>query len=373
MIDTEAEQARLHRAAAGLRQRGTLASFETGTVGGTGDVGLRAAIDEHYRTRRALMRRLRDEYASVTLPDRFDVVDRCHSSPGVHLVATRAATAGPRLPDAADARQALRGCLETVLGVGPVTACRLRAGGLTSVEDLLGLAPYREGAAEVLAEWDLPDLASICARLTRRMGERGHLLSALVCAMVRLEDIAFLDLETMGLWNNVVFLAGVGQVSDGAVRVEQYLAPSHADEPAVIAAALRRLSTAKVVVTYNGRTADLPWLMSRALYYGLGPVPSLVHVDLMYGTRRRYLRDEERLPNARLPVVSDEILRLERPRSDVPGWLIPDVYANYCRAPDRREGMLVPVLEHNRADLEALVRLLEVLCEQARSRHEAPV
>jgi uncharacterized protein YprB with RNaseH-like and TPR domain len=169
----------------------------------------------------------------------------------------------------------------------------------------------------------------------------------------------------MGLWNNTVFLAGVGRIRDGRLHVLQYLAPGHADEPAVVRSALAQLADARVVVTFNGRSADLPWLAGRAFYYGLGPVPAPAHVDLLYGTRRRYQRDEERLERVRLPDVSGELLQLERPETDVPSWMVPEVYDHYTRAPGEREGLLLPILEHNRADLEALVHLLELLCREA--------
>jgi uncharacterized protein YprB with RNaseH-like and TPR domain len=246
-----------------------------------------------------------------------------------------------------------------------VAARRLRAAGCASVRDLLQIGAYRQDAAAIVGEWERGDLRATCARLTRRLGGRGHLLSALLCSSVALEDVAFLDLETMGLWNNTVFLAGVGRIEDGRLHVHQYLAPGHADEPAVVGSALAHLAEARVVVTFNGRSADLPWLAGRAFYYGLGPVPAPAHVDLLYGTRRRYQRDEERLDRVRLPDVSGELLRLQRPATDVPSWMVPEVYDHYTRAPADREGMLLPILEHNRADLEALVHLLELLCREA--------
>ena len=271
----------------------------------------------------------------------------------------------PLLPHADQAGEAVLGCLELVAGVGPVTAARLREAGVTNVRDLLRHPSLCDDARRVVDEWERADLPAVCTRLTRRLGGRGHLISALVCSTVPIEDVAFLDLETMGLWNNTVFLAGVGRVAGGALHVRQYLAPGHADEPAVVKQALAELAAAKIVVTFNGRSADLPWLAGRAFYYGLGPVPPVAHVDLLHGTRRRYVRDEARLQSARLPEVSDELLQLARPCEDVPSWIVPEIYDHYTRAPEKREGMLVPLLAHNRADLRALVSLLELLCREA--------
>jgi len=310
-----------------------------------------------------LVGNLAHELADVRLDERYPGLRRAAATPGVHRI-THPATrlVGLPLPPPEVARELLLGSLEVVHGVGPVTAARLRAEGVTSVGDLLDHPVLQIGARTVLAEWEHRDLGAISARLTRRLGERGHLRAALVCAMVGIEKVAFFDLETMGLSGNALFLAGVGRVRGRDLVVEQLLAPSIGDEVAVVAAALEALADAEVVVTFNGRTADLPWLVARAFYYDLGPVPPLVHVDLVYGTRRRFVRDEGRLADARLATVSEEVLGLPRPPGDLPSWLVPHLYEAYATAPTEREGFLVPILEHNRSDVHALAVLLERLC-----------
>jgi uncharacterized protein YprB with RNaseH-like and TPR domain len=255
--------------------------------------------------------------------------------------------------------------LDLVWGVGQATASRLRQAGMTTVEDLLHLFEYRDRAAEVIAEWDLGRLPSLCTRLTRRLGGVGHLLSALVCSQVELERVVFFDLETLGLWNNPIFLAGVGRFRDGAFEVNQFLAPGYAHEPGVLARASAELEGAQVVVTFNGRTADMPWLVNRVFYHGLPAVPELAHVDLIHGVRRRFRIDEDFLPDARLPTVQRHLLAHDRPVFDVPSWLIPTLYQEYAKRGARSEGLLVPVVDHNCSDLEALAVLLEVLCREA--------
>ena len=331
----------------GVLRTGRHPSATPGTVGGTVDVG-----DLH----RA--------FYQVRLADRYDLATELHGGSRAHVVTHRVGRAGPRLPDSGEARRVLLGHLEVVFGIGPATAARLRRDGVTSIARLPAVVRHQAAAAEVLAEWDEGDLDAISARLTRRLGGRGHLLSALTCSLVAPEEVVYFDLETMGLWNNVAFLAGIGRVVDDGFVVRQFLAPGFADEPAVISLALRELARAKVVVTFNGRTADLPWLANRAFYHGLGPVPALVHVDLLYGTRRRFLHDQPLLQDVRLPTVAEHLLGLPRPETDIPSGLIPRVYDHYARDPDRRQGLLVPVLDHNRADIEALALLLERLCRE---------
>ncbi len=119
----------------------------------------------------------------------------------------------------------------------------------------------------------------------------------------------------------------------------------------------------RVLLTHNGRTADATWLRARSFFHGLPPVPELAHVDLFYGTRRRFVVDEPVLASARLPVVQHQLLGMARPGYDVPSWAVPELYQRYVQT--GREGLLVPVLDHNRSDLEALVLLLERLGVEA--------
>lgn len=90
----------------------------------------------------------------------------------------------------------------------------------------------------------------------------------------------------------------------------------------------------------------------------------MAHLDLLYGTRRRWIYEEARLPDARLPTVQRQLLGLDRPAHDVPSHLVPQLYDAYTASPED-ECLLVPIIDHNRSDIEALASLLELLCAEA--------
>ena len=84
-------------------------------------------------------------------------------------------------------------------------------------------------------------------------------------------DICVYDIETTGLFprNDRIMLTGLLTVSGGKARAEQFFAESLNDEKAVLEATIEVLKQADVVLTYNGRSFDVPFTQTRAAKYGL--------------------------------------------------------------------------------------------------------
>ena len=310
---------------------------------------------------------IRAAYEGVRLVERYRV-DEVATADGRCLRLRHSTSIGAlRLPAAELVRSVLTSRLDLVRGIGPYRRTSFHERGVLTLFELADLrlpASYRAAAAVVLAEIAAGDLTALHERMRGRLGGRGQILATLLAATVDLSAIGFLDVETLGLSNEPIFLVGVGRFVGDAFVVEQYLAPRPADEPAALAAGLDALAGVQVLVTYNGRTADVPWIRSRCFYHGLPPVPQVTHLDLLYGTRRRWIHEEARLPDARLPTVQRQLLGLDRPAHDVPSHLVPQFYDAYAASPDD-ECLLVPIIDHNRSDIEALASLLELLCAEA--------
>lgn len=85
-------------------------------------------------------------------------------------------------------------------------------------------------------------------------------------------DICVYDIETTGLFprNDRIMLTGLLTVSDGHAKAEQFFAESLNDEKAVLEATIGVLEKADVVLTYNGRSFDMPFTAARAAKYGIG-------------------------------------------------------------------------------------------------------
>jgi uncharacterized protein YprB with RNaseH-like and TPR domain len=265
-----------------------------------------------------------------------------------------------------DIRAHLRSRLDLVSGVRALRAARLRQAGYRSLEELVAHPVYGEAArslAELLEAGDPRQFDVLCRR---RLGGEGWALIAGLVSRVAAERIVFLDLETLGLAVAPIVLAGVARVvgrPEGAaeVVVRQYLAADLDEEPALLEALLDELAEAELLVTYNGTTADLPWLRGRLAYFGLGrELPEAVHVDLYYGARRL-------VPTLRPCTLGaiEETLLGRRRVDDVPGALVPALYAAYLDDPARAGELLGPVVEHNRHDVRSLAELSVVVARRA--------
>lgn len=167
--------------------------------------------------------------------------------------------------------------------------------------------------------------------------------------------VAFLDIETTGHaggTGTLAFLIGMGHFLDGHFRLRQYFLGSLGQERAMLRSLADYLADFEAVVTFNGKTFDLPLLHTRLVLSGLPTgMTGLPHLDLLHPARRLY---RDRLPSCRLTELEQCLLGLTR-IDDVPGAEIPSLYFRYVRT--RRLRALLPVFEHNALDVLSLVTL----------------
>ena len=178
----------------------------------------------------------------------------------------------------------------------------------------------------------------------------------------------FVDLETTGLSGGagtMAFLVGCGWFDLGAFQIRQFLLTSYAAERALLSAVAECFEDAALLVTYNGKTFDVPVMETRWLFHRMEmPLESVRHFDMLHPARRLWrARDGQVDACCRLSTLEELLCRVIRV-GDVPGMEIPTRYFRFLRSGDAAP--LEPVLEHNRLDLVSLaavtayaVRLVE--------------
>jgi hypothetical protein len=188
----------------------------------------------------------------------------------------------------------------------------------------------------------------------------------------------FIDLETTGLSGGagtLAFLVGCGYFDLGAFQVRQFLLTSHSGERALLAAVAEFFDDADLIVTYNGKTFDVPvmetrWMFHRMEMPAIGGELGVPHFDMLHPARRLWknrLGDGYDDAGCRLSTLERTLFDVQRV-GDVPGFDIPSRFFRFVRSGDPRP--LEPVLEHNRIDL---VSLAAVTARAVRLTHEGHV
>ncbi len=195
-------------------------------------------------------------------------------------------------------------------------------------------------------------------------GDKPSGLSSLNCGY-KDPPLLFLDLETTGLFGGAgtqAFLVGCAAIDGDAIRVRQYLMPGFEHEHMMLGEVAAWAAAHGGLVTYNGRTFDVPLIETRFLFHRLPfPLGELPHLDMLHAARRLWRgRANAAGPDpddssCSLAVLEKHIAGLHR-IGDVPGYEIPSRYFQFIRDGDARP--LESVLEHNRLDLLSLAAVM---------------
>ena len=200
----------------------------------------------------------------------------------------------------------------------------------------------------------------------------------------------FLDLETTGLSGGAgtyAFLVGCASFTDdGSFSIRQFLMTLPGDERAMLRTISSELDAAGALVSFNGKSFDVPVLETRYLFHRLEWVGAKVtHLDALHPSRQfwgeparshRAANDVRELrsvgpargtgpasaprSNCSLVALEEQVLGAAR-RDDVAGFEVPARYFQFVRTGDARP--LAAVLEHNRLDLLSLAGLTAQLLE----------
>jgi len=300
-------------------------------------------------------------------------------------------------------------------GVGPLKAARRRRGDFLRLEDVVPgrHQPAPAGPGFYLVERPAGDMARHAEAIPRRFsrmaadlargeateGTRNAPLLDELTAVARAWPgrLKFLDIETTGLGISPLFLVGLlcvqgsgprtawnslpGQVSQGHASrsrehgpeahatgggahelvIRQLLARNYAEEASVLSYLAELLVDSDVLVTFNGKTFDLPYIRVRCAATGVRFRERFRHVDLLHPARRLY---RHRLPNCRLQTLEEYICRLPR-TPDIPGHEIPAAYHEFVRTGNACE--MVDIIRHNAIDLITMAHLVLAMAREHRN------
>ena len=171
----------------------------------------------------------------------------------------------------------------------------------------------------------------------------------------------FIDTETTGLsggTGTMAFLIGVGYFDGGVFRLEQCFMRDFDEEEAMLQYLDGLFATRESVVSFNGKSFDVPLLRTRFISNRLPfRLDGALHFDLIHAVRRIW---KLRLKDCSLSNVERAVLGLER-HGDVPSAEIPQIWFDYLRSRDARA--LKRVFYHHRMDVLSLAALTALLSQ----------
>jgi uncharacterized protein YprB with RNaseH-like and TPR domain len=256
-------------------------------------------------------------------------------------------------------RSEILGDLTLVRGIGKTTQARLKARGYQTLSDLGTHPRFKAHARQVLQRLSRGNQADIMDLIGSRH-PKSHPLVLGTAGFHEPEDFVFLDIETLGLFSRPIILFGVGRVDCGDLVVHQYLLRDIREEQAALIATCEHLSgDHAALVTFNGKSFDLPYIRDRLAYYGMGNGTCIPHFDVLHFSRRRW---RDHFPSMRLCVLEQEVCGIHR-EEDIPGQMVPEFYETYLHT--NNCGPLVPIIEHNKQDVVSLSRLFFHLLEES--------
>jgi uncharacterized protein YprB with RNaseH-like and TPR domain len=180
-------------------------------------------------------------------------------------------------------------------------------------------------------------------------------LNALAAA--GLHRALFLDLETGGLAASPVFLAGTMYWNGTDFVVRQYFARHYGEEASLLEGVATLAKEFEFLITFNGKSYDVPFLMNRATVHGVRITLPPGHLDVLHPSRRRWKGE---FLDCRLQTLERFVCRRRR-SGDVPSDEVPALYHDFVRRGNPYR--LIPVFHHNMLDVITMAEILRALCD----------
>jgi uncharacterized protein YprB with RNaseH-like and TPR domain len=255
-----------------------------------------------------------------------------------------------------ESRQVLLSDLKVLSGIGPVGECLLKKQGYKTIEDLTCHSRWKAQARHYIKLVDAKNVDSTQKWLWQRFPKSYPLLHYL-SGLCQDHNFVIVDIETLGLSERPIILLGIAKPLEDHICVTQFLLRDIQDEASAIWALTSQLNPDLSLITYNGKTFDIPYIKQRLAYYGLNACIDNPNFDMLHFTRRAL---KPKLSDCKLETV-EKYLGITR-EINIPGALVPHFYDTYLRT--KNVGPLVPIVEHNRQDLLTLSTLFSKLYEE---------
>ncbi len=253
--------------------------------------------------------------------------------------------------------------LKTVCYIGDKIEKSLFRKGISSILDLRMHLRYYRAANDLISHIKKKDYISLL--------KNPYITDLDLSFCFKLSDFLFIDIETSGLYDGPINTVGLGYFEQEGFKIQQFFARSIEEEIAILEHLKSELlDKFKCLVSYNGKTFDIPYLANRFLYYfDMNPMitkedtpykkanTKFHHIDLYHNIRRRF---KGQFQNYTLSNIETQLLNWQR-TNDLPGYMVIYSYNKYLEDPKRNVGLVKECIEHNYYDIYSLPLLYKKL------------
>jgi uncharacterized protein YprB with RNaseH-like and TPR domain len=256
--------------------------------------------------------------------------------------------------------------LKTVYYIGENLERQLNKKGVKSLYDLKINLKYNLSAHQVIDQIENKKYRSLCRN------KNVYDLDVAFC--FDSEELLFLDIETLGLYDSPIIMVGLGYFKNNKFEIHILFARDLEEEIAICEHLKTEiLPKFKCFITYNGKSFDVPYIANRFLYFfDENPMISeeeepyekynskFHHIDLYHNCRRKYKGYFE---SYTLTDMENNLLNMTR-ENELPSGLVGLCYKKYLDAPLRYVGLVKEVIDHNYWDIYSMPLILQKLLEE---------
>jgi len=253
--------------------------------------------------------------------------------------------------------------LKTVNFVGDYVEQKLKQRGIKTLVDLKFNLNFSSSANQILTLIENKDYKTLT--------KNRYITDLDLSFCFNIEDFLFLDIETLGIIDSPVIMVGIGFFKSGKFKIHIFFTRQLEEEIAIYEHLRTEiLPYFKCLITYNGKTFDIPYLANRFLYFfDENPMISdddppyekcntkFHHIDLYHHCRRLF---RGKFDTYTLTNIEEKLLELTR-ENKLPSNLVGLCYRKYNENAERYIGLIKEIIEHNYYDVYSMPLILKAL------------
>jgi uncharacterized protein YprB with RNaseH-like and TPR domain len=255
--------------------------------------------------------------------------------------------------------------LKTVYYIGETLERQLNRKGVKSLYDLRINLKYNLSAHRVLDLIENKEYRNLC--------RNKNIYDLDVAFCFDMEELLFLDIETLGLYDSPIIIVGLGYFKNNNFEIHILFARDLEEEIAMCEHLKTEiLPNYSCFITYNGKSFDIPYIANRFMYFfDENPMISeeelpyerfnskFHHIDLYHNCRRKY---KGSFDSYTLTDMEEKLIDMKR-ENELPSSLVGLCYKKYLEAPLRYVGLVKEIIDHNYWDIYSMPLILQKLLE----------